>query len=221
MTKAERIEKMKEDLARMTQIEKELYAAGHEGREVNIIAGMDEVGRGPLAGPVVTAAVVLPRDFDLLGVNDSKKLTEKRREEMYKKIMDCAIEVNIGIRDNMEIDRVNILNATKEAMADAVNGLKKRPDVVLIDALTIEGTDVPQIGIVKGDAKSVSIAAASIIAKVTRDHMMIDYAEKYPGYAFENNKGYGTKAHYEGLDRLGPCPIHRRSFLVKYFENKK
>lgn len=220
MTKQERLEKMKADLVRMTEIEKTLYRDGFQGRKVDIIAGMDEVGRGPLAGPVVTAAVVLPRDFSLLGVNDSKKLTEKRREEMYFEIMDCALEVSIGMRDSVIIDRINILNATKEAMADAVNGLKTRPDIVLIDALEIEGTDIPQIGIIKGDSKSVSIAAASIIAKVTRDRMMIEYAEKYPWYAFEKNKGYGTKAHYEVLDEKGPCPIHRRSFLVKYFENR-
>lgn len=220
MTKQERIEKMKADLKRMTEIENNLYENGYEGRQINLIAGMDEVGRGPLAGPVVTAAVVLPKDFSLFGVNDSKKLTAKRRDEMYDKIMDCAVEVNIGLRDNEAIDRINILNATKEAMKDAVSGLERRPDIVLIDALEIEGLDIPQIGIVKGDTKSVSVAAASIIAKVTRDRMMIDYAEKYPGYAFEKNKGYGTKAHYEGLDKSGPCPIHRRSFLVKYFADR-
>lgn len=251
MTKIERLEKMKADLVRMSEIENDLYENGFSeaadpkahyaisgggrtahlpvesgsgkagGRPVSLIAGVDEVGRGPLAGPVVAAAVILPRDFDLLGVNDSKKLSEKRREELFDQIMERAVAVNIGMRDEQTIDHVNILNATKEAMADAIRGLNPQPDIVLIDALELEGLNIPQKGIVKGDAKSVSIAAASIIAKVTRDRMMVKYAEQYPGYAFEKNKGYGTKAHYEGLDRLGACPIHRRSFLVKYFEGKR
>ena len=221
MTKQERLEKMKEDLIRMSRIEKSLYEDGYDGKTVRRIAGVDEVGRGPLAGPVVAAAVILPEDFDILGVNDSKKLTEKRREELYEKIMDTALAISIGMRDCRRIDEVNILNATKEAMADAVRNLNLRPDIVLIDALVLEDPEIPQMGIVKGDSKSISIAAASIIAKVTRDRMMVDYAEKYPGYAFEKNKGYGTKAHYEGLDRLGACPIHRRSFLVKYRSGKR
>ena len=221
MTKQERLEKMKEDLIRMSRIEKSLYEDGYDGKTVRRIAGVDEVGRGPLAGPVVAAAVILPEDFDILGVNDSKKLTEKRREELYEKIMDTALAISIGMRDCRRIDEVNILNATKEAMADAVRNLNLRPDIVLIDALVLEDPEIPQMGIVKGDSKSISIAAASIIAKVTRDRMMVDYAEKYPGYAFEKNKGYGTKAHYEGLDRLGSCPIHRRSFLVKYRSGKR
>lgn len=221
MTKQERLEKMKEDLIRMSRIEKSLYENGYKGKDVRRIAGVDEVGRGPLAGPVVTAAVILPEDFDILGVNDSKKLTEKRREEVYEKIMDTALAVSIGMRDCRRIDEVNILNATKEAMADAIRSLSLRPDIVLIDAMVLEDTEIPQMGIVKGDSKSVSIAAASIIAKVTRDRMMVDYAEQYPGYAFEKNKGYGTKAHYEGLDRLGACPIHRHSFLIKYRSGKR
>lgn len=220
MTKKERIEKMKADFDRMKGTDEAFRQHGYKGAAVNCIAGMDEVGRGPLAGPVVTAAVILPRDFDVLGVNDSKKLTEKRREELYTKIKAEALDINIGMRDNREIDRINILNATKAAMKDAAEGLEIRPDLLLIDALTID-TDIPQEGIVKGDSKSLSIAAASIVAKVTRDHMMIDYAEEFPGYAFEKNKGYGTRAHYAGLDALGPCPIHRQSFLVKYFERKE
>lgn len=220
MTKQERLEKMKEDLIRMSEIENRLYADGIDGREVHTIAGVDEVGRGPLAGPVVTAAVILPKDFDVLGVNDSKKLSEKRREELFLQIKEKAVAVSIGIRDHQRIDEINILNATREAMTEAVAGLKVRPDVLLIDALTLEDVDIPQKGIIKGDSASISIAAASIIAKVTRDHMMVDYAELYPGYAFEKNKGYGTKAHYEGLDCQGISPIHRKSFLVKYFAKK-
>ncbi len=135
--------------------------------------------------------------------------------------MDTALSVGIGMRDHLRIDEVNILNATKEAMADAVSHLSLTPDILLIDALTLEGIRIPQIGIVKGDSRSVSIAAASIVAKVTRDRMMVEWAKDYPGYAFEKNKGYGTKAHYEGLDRQGPCAIHRRTFLVKYFESRK
>ena len=220
MTKQERREKMKEELVRMSETENTLYTDGFEGRPVKYIAGVDEVGRGPLAGPVVAAAVILPRDFDLLGVNDSKKLSEKRREEMYGKIMEVAVAVSIGMRDHRRIDEINILNATKEAMTDAIKGLAEKPDVVLIDALSLDDVPAPQVSIVKGDSKSVSIAAASIIAKVTRDRIMVDYAEEYPGYAFEKNKGYGTKAHYEGIDRLGVCPIHRQSFLVKYFAGR-
>ena len=177
------------------------------------IAGIDEVGRGPLAGPVVTAAVILPEDFDVLGVDDSKKLSPKKREELYELIMEKAIAVSIGRREPEDIDRINILEATKEAMADAVMGLPVKPDHLLIDAVKLSGLKIPQTSIIKGDARSVSIAAASIIAKVTRDREMIEMDEKYPGYSFASNKGYGTKAHYDGLSKLGPCPIHRKTFL--------
>ena len=185
------------------------------------IAGVDEVGRGPLAGPVVTAAVILPYDFDVLGVDDSKKLSPKKREELYDQIMDSALCVAIGRVEPQRIDEINILEATKEAMIMAINNLstnpvageKTVPDHILIDALTLKGISIPQTGIVHGDALSVSIAAASIIAKVTRDREMIKMAEIYPGHAFESNKGYGTKAHYEGLAAFGPTPIHRKSFL--------
>ncbi len=221
MTKQERIEKMKADLVRMSEIENDLYENGYRGQEIRTIAGVDEVGRGPLAGPVVTAAVILPQGFDLLGVNDSKKLSEKRREELYEKIMETALAVSIGMRDWQRIDEINILNATREAMTDAIRNLPFSPDIVLIDALTLDLPEIPQMPLVKGDSRSISIAAASIIAKVTRDRMMVEYAGQYPGYAFEKNKGYGTKAHYEGLDRLGACPIHRRSFLVKYAAKRK
>lgn len=221
MTKQERLEKMKEDLHRMMAEERRLYTEGNESGPVKYIAGVDEVGRGPLAGPVVTAAVILPEDFSILGVNDSKKLSEKRRDELFDQIKEAAVAYSIGIRDNHDIDRINILEATKEAMTEAVRGLAVRPDHLLIDALTLKDVDIPQTGIVKGDANSVSIAAASILAKVTRDRMMVDYHETYPDYAFDKNKGYGTKAHYEGLDKAGASPIHRMSFLVKYFEGKK
>lgn len=220
MTKQERLEKMKADLIRMTRIEKDLYANGFNGRRIRLIAGIDEVGRGPLAGPVVTAAVILPEDFSLLGVNDSKKLSEKRREALFDEIMSCAAAVSIGMRGPEVIDRINILNATKEAMADAVIGLDPQPDILLIDAVEIPDMNIPQQSIIKGDEKSVSIAAASIIAKVTRDRLMKLCAEKYPGYAFEKNKGYGTREHYAGIDANGISPIHRRSFLTKYFSQR-
>ena len=215
MTKAERLEKMKEDLVRMKACENKLYTEGNKHGGVRFIAGVDEVGRGPLAGPVVAAAVILPADFDVLGVNDSKKLSEKRREELYGVICEKAVAWSIGLRDNEAIDRINILEATKEAMADAVRGLSKTPDHVLIDALTLDTIDIPQTGIIKGDAASISIAAASIVAKVTRDRMMVKYHETYPAYAFDRNKGYGTKAHYAGIEEAGICPIHRRTFLKK------
>ena len=208
MTKEDRLTKQKEKLETMKSFERPLWAAG-----MKYIAGIDEVGRGPLAGPVVTAAVILPEDFDVLGVDDSKKLSPKKREELYELIMEKAIAVSIGRREPEDIDRINILEATKEAMADAVMGLPVKPDHLLIDAVKLSGLKIPQTSIIKGDARSVSIAAASIIAKVTRDREMIEMDEKYPGYSFASNKGYGTKAHYDGLSKLGPCPIHRKTFL--------
>lgn len=211
-------------LEEMSQLEKALYDKG-----ITFVAGVDEVGRGPLAGPVVAAAVVLPKDFDVLGINDSKKVTEKKREELFPIIKEKAVAYGIGIADEKIIDEINILEATKLAMKIAIEELNKSLEKkfqhgiehILIDALTLEDIDIPQTGIVKGDAKSVSIASASILAKVTRDHMMIEYGEKYPGYAFESNKGYGTKAHYEGLENKGVCPIHRMSFLKKFFDKAK
>ena len=216
MTKAEREKMLAEKLITMQEYENKLRERG-----ITYIAGVDEVGRGPLAGPVVTACVVLPEDFDVLGVDDSKKLSEKKREELFDAIRERAIAIGIGIRDNNRIDEINILEATKEAMAEAIENADadlrakqgKGIEHILIDALTLKNVDIPQTGIVKGDAKSLSIAAASIIAKVTRDRMMVEFAEVYPGYAFEKNKGYGTKAHYDGLHTQGMTPIHRRSFL--------
>lgn len=218
MTKQERIERMKADFERMTVMERSIYKDGNRNGSVKYIAGIDEVGRGPLAGPVVAAAVILPEDFEVLGVNDSKKLSEKRREELYEIIMRKAVSVGIGLRDNWVIDEINILEATKEAMLQAVNELEIKPEHLLIDALNLDKPEIPQTAVIKGDASSISIAAASIIAKVTRDRMMIEYSKQYPDYAFERNKGYGTAAHYEGLDRAGISDIHRRSFLVKYME---
>lgn len=212
MTKEERLEKQKLRLQEMKRYEEELYRRG-----IAHIAGVDEVGRGPLAGPVVTAAVILPQDFDVLGVDDSKKLSEKKREELFETIKKKAVCYSIGMADHTRIDKINILEATKEAMAQAIQNLTVQPDHILIDALTLKDVDIPQTGIVKGDANSVSIAAASILAKVTRDRMMVEYAKTYPGYGFEQNKGYGTKLHYAGLDQQGVSPIHRKSFLVKYF----
>ena len=208
MIKAERLEAQKARLEEMLKYERELWASG-----CRYIAGVDEVGRGPLAGPVVTAAVILPEDFDLLGVDDSKKLTPKKRDELFEKIKEAAVCWAIGRREPGRIDEINILNATKEAMLDAVNGLSVRPDHVLIDAVKLPSLDIPQTSIIHGDALSVSIAAASILAKVTRDREMEEMAKVWPGYSFEKNKGYGTKAHYEGLKALGPCPIHRKTFL--------
>ena len=208
MTKQERTEKQIQRLAEMLSFERELWSAGKD-----FIAGVDEVGRGPLAGPVVTAAVILPKDFSLLGVDDSKKLSPKRREELFEQIKDAVVCWAIGRREPDRIDEINILEATKEAMRDAIRALPVEPDHVLIVAVRLPGLEMPQTSIIKGDARSVSIAAASILAKVTRDREMVEMAEIYPGYAFESNKGYGTAAHYEGLRALGPCPIHRKTFL--------
>ena len=199
MTKAERLEKMREDLIRMSRIERELYQKGNERGAVRCIAGVDEVGRGPLAGPVVAAAVILPDGFDILGVNDSKKLSEKKRELLYDEIMEKAVATGIGVISPARIDEINILQATYEAMRMAISNLKVQPSVLLNDAVTIPLVEIPQVPIIKGDAKSVSIAAASIIAKVTRDHMMVEYEEIYPGYGFASNKGYGSAQHIAAL----------------------
>lgn len=181
------------------------------GTTYQYIAGIDEVGRGPLAGPVVTAAVILPADFNLYQVNDSKQLSATLRHELYAEILANAVSVGIGIADNQMIDQENIYHATELAMAQAVNNLQQKPDYLLVDAMTVP-VDMPQLKLIKGDANSVSIAAASIVAKVIRDQLMINYAEIYPGYDFENNMGYGTKKHLAGLTELGVTPIHRRSF---------
>lgn len=200
----------------MKEYENELYAEGYE-----LIAGIDEVGRGPLVGPVVTAAVILPKDFYSDEINDSKKLSEKKREYLYDIIMQNAISVGIGIVHNKRIDEINILNATKEAMIMAVDNLKVKPDCLLIDAVKLD-TDIKSLSIIKGDQKSLSIASASIIAKVTRDRMMYELDKKYPEYDFKNNKGYGTKNHIKAIEKYGIIDEHRLSFKpVSDFKDKK
>ncbi len=180
-----------------------------------IICGVDEAGRGPLAGPVYAAAVILPKGHIVDGVNDSKKLSEKKREILFDKIIDECVSYSIGVADEKEIDNINILQATFLAMRRAVKGLYVRPDFALIDGNRAPELDIPQQTIVKGDAKSASIAAASIIAKVSRDRYMLKMAEKYPEYQFEKHKGYGTKLHYEMIEKYGISPIHRKTFLKK------
>lgn len=218
MTKQERLEQQRIKLAEMRAHEDELRASG-----VKYIAGIDEVGRGPLAGPVYAACVIMPEDWDILGVNDSKKLSAKKREELDVLIREKAVAYGIGISDNKAIDEMNILNATKAAMLKAVEAANaKLPegesiDCLLIDAVHLD-SDIRQESIIKGDEKSLSIAAASIVAKVARDNYMIEMDEQYPGYDFASNKGYGTAAHYEGLRTFGMTPIHRRTFLKKFEE---
>lgn len=180
-----------------------------------VICGIDEAGRGPLAGPVVAGAVILPEDCEILFLNDSKKLSEKRREELFVEIQEKAIAWNVGIVGPDVIDEINILQATYEAMRQAIAGLSVQPDLLLNDAVTIPGVAINQVPIIKGDAKSVSIAAASIMAKVTRDHMMVEYDKLFPEYGFAKHKGYGTAVHTSALREYGPCPIHRRSFIGK------
>lgn len=180
---------------------------------LNYIAGIDEVGRGPLSGPVVTAAVILPKDVQILYVNDSKKLTEEKRELLYDEILKKAIAVSIGMAHSDVIDEINILNATYKAMQEAVMKLDIKPDVLLVDAVKIPDIDIPQENIIKGDEKSISIAAASIVAKVTRDRLMQGYDELFPDYGFAKNKGYGTSEHIQALLVKGPSPIHRHSFI--------
>jgi ribonuclease HII len=180
------------------------------------IGGIDEVGRGPLAGPVVTACVVLPGDCDILYSNDSKKLSAAKREELYETIMRQAVSVSIGVVSEKRIDEINILQATYEAMRQAISECKVQPQVLLNDAVNIPGVDIKQVPIIKGDAKSITIGAASIIAKVTRDRMMEEYDSIYPEYHFASNKGYGSAEHIAALKKYGPCPIHRRSFIGNF-----
>ena len=180
------------------------------------ICGIDEVGRGPLAGPVVAGAVILPKDCKILYINDSKKLSAKKREELYDVIMEQAVAVGIGMASPQRIDEINILQATYEAMREAVGKLSVMPQLLLNDAVTIPEIQIPQVPIIKGDAKSVSIAAASIVAKVTRDRMMEEYDKTFPEYGFASNKGYGAQIHIEALKKYGPCPIHRRTFITHF-----
>ena len=178
--------------------------------------GIDEVGSGPLAGPVVAGAVILPKNCDILYINDSKKLSEKKREELYDVIMDKAVAVGLGYSTPQRIDEINILQATYEAMREAIGNLSTVPDLLLNDAVTIPQVNIRQVPIIKGDAKSISIGAASIVAKVTRDRLMVQYDEIYPEYGFASNKGYGAQAHIDALQKYGPCPIHRRSFITHF-----
>lgn len=211
--KEEKLRKELERLEVMSAYEKEYAQYTH-------ICGIDEVGRGPLAGPVVACAVVLPKDVTILYLNDSKKLSEKKRELLYDEIMEKAVAVGIGAVGPARIDEINILQATYEAMRMAIEDLTgklgKEPDLLLNDAVTIPEVDIPQVPIIKGDAKSISIAAASIVAKVTRDHLMIEYDQVLPGYDFAKNKGYGTKAHIAGLKELEATPIHRKTFITHF-----
>ena len=180
------------------------------------ICGIDEVGRGPLAGPVVAAAVILPKECNLLYINDSKQLTEQKREELYDQIMEQAVAVGVGVVSQERIDEINILQATFEAMRQAVGKLSVVPDLLLNDAVTIPGLSMKQVPIIKGDAKSISIAAASIIAKVTRDRMMVELDQFYPDYGFAANKGYGSKQHIQALKEIGPCILHRKTFIKNF-----
>ena len=211
MTKEERIKRQRERLEEMKKPEALLHARGYR-----YIAGVDEVGRGPLAGPVVAGAVILPKDCDILYLNDSKKLSEKKREELYDIIMEKAISTGLGFIAPQRIDEINILQATYEAMREAIGKLNPTPDLLLNDAVHIPGVPIKQVPIIKGDAKSISIAAASIIAKVTRDRLMVKYDEIYPEYGFASNKGYGAQMHIDALRKFGPTPIHRRSFIKNF-----
>lgn len=213
------------ELARLQEIqkiEKDLYVQG-----IKSICGIDEAGRGPLAGPVVVASVIMPKDSMIEGVNDSKKISEKKREILYEKIIEEAVAYGVGIINQNEIDRINILNATKEGLTKAIKELEKnlkqkncdfdKPDIILVDALTKIDTDgILYRSIIKGDAKSYSIAAASIIAKVTRDRIMREWDEVYPEYGFEKHKGYGTEAHIAAIKEYGICPLHRKTFVKNF-----
>lgn len=195
------------ELIDLYQYENELYDKG-----INYIAGVDEVGRGPLIGPVVTACVILPRDFKCDGLTDSKKLTEKKREEYFDYIMEHALSVSVGMMSEKVIDEVNIYEATKLAMYEAINNSKIKPEHVLVDAMKLENLDMPSTSIIKGDAKSISIAAASVIAKVTRDRMMLELDSEYPMYGFKKHKGYPTKQHIEAIEKYGILDNHRKTF---------
>lgn len=190
----------------------------HKYEHLGLLCGIDEVGRGPLAGPVVACACILPKDCKLLWLNDSKKLTAKKREELYDQILEEAVSVGLGFVGPERIDEINILQATYEAMREAISKLNPQPVLLLNDAVTIPGVSIPQVPIIHGDAKSASIAAASIVAKVTRDRMMEEYDSVYPEYGFASNKGYGSAAHIAALKQVGPTPIHRKTFIANFIE---
>lgn len=207
--KLEKLEKERERLESMRVFE-------HEYEHIGYVCGIDEAGRGPLAGPVVAGAVILPRDCEILWLNDSKQLSEKKREALYDEIMQKAVAVGVGMAGPQRIDEINILQATYEAMRQAVAKLSVRPQILLNDAVTIPQMELPQVPIIKGDARSLSIAAASVIAKVTRDRIMREYDKQMPEYGFAGNKGYGAAAHIEALKKYGPSPIHRRTFITHF-----
>ena len=212
-------EKAKKDFKKL-HLEREriesLKVYEREYEHLGYICGIDEVGRGPLAGPVVAGAVILPRDCKILYLNDSKQLSAKKRDELYDVIMENAVAVGIGMASPQRIDEINILQATYEAMREAVSKLEPVPQILLNDAVTIPDVIIPQVPIIKGDAKSISIAAASIVAKVTRDRMMVEYDKVMPEYGFASNKGYGAAAHIEALKKYGPSPIHRATFIKNF-----
>ena len=209
--KLDALEKEKLRMEQMMQFE-------HKYEHLGYLCGIDEVGRGPLAGPVVAGAVILPKDCDILYINDSKKLTAAKREELYDEIMEKAVAAGIGMVSPQRIDEINILQATYEAMREAISKLEPAPDILLNDAVTIPEVTIPQVPIIKGDAKSISIGAASIIAKVTRDRLMVEYDQILPEYGFASNKGYGSAEHIAALKKYGPSPIHRRSFIHNFIE---
>lgn len=216
MTKEEREEKA---LSKLQKEKERLFLMREYERkhaDLDYICGVDEVGRGPFAGPVMAGAVILPKDCEILYLNDSKKLSPKRREALYDEILEKALAWSVARVEPERIDEINILQATFEAMREAVSKLEIRPDIILVDAVHIPDIDIPQESIVKGDAKSLSIAAASVVAKVTRDRIMEEYAQDYPGYGFERNMGYGTEEHRNALKSMGATPIHRRTFIHKY-----
>ncbi len=196
------------------KIKKEIY------EKYDLIAGIDEVGRGPLAGPVVTCSVIMKKDSHIEGVTDSKKLSRKKMLSLRKKILEDAIEISYGYANNMLIDEINIRQATLLAMKNAVESLENKPDILLIDAERID-TKIPQLNIVKGDLNEYAISCASILAKIRRDDIMINFSKIYPYYSFQTNVGYGTKKHYEGLEKYGPTPIHRKSFLRKFYQRQE
>ena len=212
----ERRRKQQEKLEKEMERIKGMSVYETEYSDCTYICGIDEVGRGPLAGPVVAGAVILPKDEPILYLNDSKKLSEKKREQLYDEIMERAVATGIGVVSPARIDEINILQATYEGMREAISKLVVKPDLLLNDAVTIPEVEIRQIPIIKGDAKSVSIAAASIVAKVTRDRLMAEYDGVIPGYDFAKNKGYGTKAHIEALKSQGASPIHRRTFIKNF-----
>ena len=209
----QKYQKQEEALKKERERTEQMKIYEHKYEDLGWICGIDEVGRGPLAGPVVAGAVILPRDSKILHLNDSKQLTAKKRDELYDVIMREAVAVGIGYASPARIDEINILQATYEAMREAISKLSVKPDVLLNDAVKIPQVDIRQVPIIKGDAKSVSIAAASIVAKVTRDRLMEEYDKFLPGYGFASNKGYGSAEHIAALKEIGPSPIHRQSFI--------